>query len=480
MPTVNQAVKEPMPTLGVYGHEVRKARLGADSTGKIGYGEIIASDEGPDHAILRTEELSARKSARIGFDRYYDPKFVKMEVEHLWKKRWQVACREEDIPNVGDRINYDIVNASYVIVRSAPDDIRAFYNTCRHRGRRLCSGKETGEHLRCPFHAWSWNLDGSLEWVPSHQDFPHVMKADYALPEAKVECWGGNVFINPDPDASPLAAQLGILPRLFADYDTSKRHTVLHFRKKIRCNWKVAQEAFMESYHVIETHWDGMPFFGAAHCMYNEHDEGEAHINWLASPSLVPDFWLEGSVSPAEGLRQYCTAFGIAEPEYRVETIAEARAYLARARARALNEAYGRDFSALGTPYLIDMVKAFMFPNFHPWWGEGLPWWYRFLPYGSDPDCCLMEVRVTQPNPVDEPVPAPSAPIDIDFDERCGDYEELIPAGLIIDQDISNLIEIQKGLKAAKPGTDFMTLARYEESNLQHFHRAYNELLGLE
>jgi phenylpropionate dioxygenase-like ring-hydroxylating dioxygenase large terminal subunit len=476
---MEKMIEEPVPEVGVYGYEVRKARLGADSSGKMTYGSIIAGDETLDHPILRTDALPQNKSARIDFERYFKPEFVQLEVDHIWNRRWQVACREEDIPKVGDRINYEIVNASFVIVRSAPGEIKAFYNTCRHRGRTLCSKKENAANLRCPFHAWTWNLDGSLEWVPSHQDFPHVAKADYALPEVKVACWGGNVFINPDPDAGSLADELGILPELFAEYDTSRRHTVLHFRKKIRCNWKIAQEAFMESYHVLETHWDGMPFFGAAHCMYNERDEGEARINWLASPSLVPDFWQEGAVTPAEGLRQYCSAFGVPQPECAIATIADARAYLANFRAGALREAYGVDFSALGTPYLIDMVKAFMFPNFHPWWGEGLPWWYRFLPYGSDPDCCVMEVRVTQPNPVGRPAPPSPEPIDIDFDEHCGDFEALRPAGLIIDQDVANLVEIQKGLKAAKPGTDFMTLARYEESNIQHFHRAYNQLLGL-
>ena len=161
-------------------------------------------------------------------------------------------------------------------------------------------------------------------------------------------------------------------------------------------------------------------------------------------------------------------------------SVAEARAYVANWRAKAIKDTCGRDFSALGTPYLIDMIKAFMFPNFHPWWGEGLPWWYRFRPCGDDAGMSIMEVRVTQPNPVDGPIPATTTPIDIGPDERCSDFPELGAAGKIIDQDIANLVEIQKGLHAAKPGADFMTLARYEESNIQHFHRAYNKLLGLD
>ena len=389
-----------------------------------------------------------------------------------------MACREEDIPNVGDRINYDIVEQSYIIVRTAPDEIKAYYNSCPHRGRALCDKKEHGTNFRCPFHAWTWNLDGSLAWVPAHEDFPHVDAKTYSLQEVRVGLWGGNVFINPDKDAPPLVAALGVLPSLYADCPQEERYTVLHFRKKIHCNWKLAQEAFMESYHVLETHWDGMPFFGAAHCQYDEFDDNAAHVNWLASPSIVPDFWLQGSVSPEESVRQYCGAFDQPlPPSGTIHTVAEARRYIADVRIQSLKELSGVDFSDRSVGYLIDMVKAFVFPNHHPWWGEGLPWWYRFTPLGTDPEASVMEVRVLMPLPTSGERPAPPAPIDIDFDELCADY--VGTAGKIIDQDISNLIGVQKGLKAAAPGREFATLARYQESHIQQFHRVYNQLLGL-
>ena len=96
----------------------------------------------------------------ISYDRYIDPKFIDLEVEHIWRKQWQVACREEDIPRVGDRINYDIIDASYMIVRTGERTFSAFHNSCRHRGRKLCEGKEHGPRIRCPFHAWEYGLDG--------------------------------------------------------------------------------------------------------------------------------------------------------------------------------------------------------------------------------------------------------------------------------------------------------------------------------
>jgi len=465
--------------MGVYGFEVPKAIPGTDSEGRMTYAEIAAGDGDPLPEILKSRGEPLPPAVPISFDRYFKREYVDLEVEHIWKKCWQVACREEDIPNVGDRINYDIVHQSYVIVRTEPGTIKAFYNSCPHRGRALCDKQESGSQLRCAFHAWTWNLDGKLAWVPSHEDFPHVDTATYSLQEVRVATWGGNVFINPDPAAPPLADALGILPELFADCPQEDRYTVASIRKKVRCNWKLAQEAFMESYHILETHWDGMPFFGAAHCQYDEYDDGVAHINWLVSPSIVPDFWLLGKISPAESVRQYCGAFGVPLPEDKtITTVAEARRYIADERIKAIKAASGVDFSDRSVGYLIDMVKSFVFPNHHPWWGEGLPWWYRFLPLGDDPEACIMEVRITQPVPKEGKRPAPAAPIDIDFDEKCGDY--VGTPGKIIDQDIFNLLAVQKGMKAARPGMEFATLARYQESNIQHFHRVYNKTLGIQ
>jgi phenylpropionate dioxygenase-like ring-hydroxylating dioxygenase large terminal subunit len=219
--------------MGVYGFRVNRAVVGTRSEGKISYADIIAADGDPVPPMLAPPKADFPPSVPISFDRFLKREFIDKEVEHIWKKCWQVACREEDIPNVGDRINYDIVEQSYIIVRTGLNEIKAYYNSCPHRGRALCDRKENSSNFRCPFHAWTWNLDGSLAWVPAHEDFPHVETRDYSLQEVKVARWGGNVFINPDPNAPPLEAALGVLPALYADCPQEDRYTLLHFRKKI-------------------------------------------------------------------------------------------------------------------------------------------------------------------------------------------------------------------------------------------------------
>lgn len=467
------------PEMGGYGFEVTKPAAGTDAAGRMTYAQIVAGDSQPVPSVLRPSGGPVGVEGLISFDRYFDPEFVDLEVEHLWKKQWQIACREEDIPNVGDRVPYDIVDQSFIIVRSAPDEIKAFYNYCPHRGRRLCDHASNSADFRCAFHAWTWNLDGGLAWVPSGEDFPTVAKNHHSLVEVKVGRWGGNVFINPDPDCAPFEQALGPIPAMFADHSMEDRYTVVHLRKQVRCNWKLTQEAFMEGYHVLETHWDGMPFFGSAYTQYDNWDDGVSHVNRLVTPSVVPDFWVKDTVSPEDSARQFCQTMGLAlPPEGSIKTFSEGRAWCATQRRLLLEKESGHDLSDKPHSYFLDMTKCFVFPNHHPWWGEALPWWYRFLPVGRDPDLSMMEVRITARKPKNGTPPAPLK-IDLGPDERTCDCEALGVVGHILHQDMSNLVEIQKGLKTAPKERAFLTLARYQESNIRHFHNVYNKLLGL-
>lgn len=138
---------------------------------------------------------------------YVDPRVHELEKERLWPRVWQIACREEEIPNVGDYVVYDIVEDSIVIVRSAPDRISAFFNVCPHRGRRLRDDAcGTLSAFRCSYHAWRFGLDGKLIDRPDPDDWSEhpLTEADTALSEVKVETWAGMVWINMDPHCEPL------------------------------------------------------------------------------------------------------------------------------------------------------------------------------------------------------------------------------------------------------------------------------------
>src|SRR5262245_29001138 len=159
-----------------------------------------------------------------------------------------MACREEEIPAVGDHVVYEIANLSVLVVRAAPDSIRAYHNVCLHRGRLLKERDGNSRELRCLFHGFTWSLDGKLAHVPCAWDFPHVDAEKFALPELRVGTWGGFVFVNMDPACAPLSEFLVGLDRHFERWPLERRYKQAHVAKRMRANWKVVQEAFMEAY----------------------------------------------------------------------------------------------------------------------------------------------------------------------------------------------------------------------------------------
>ena len=447
--------------------------------------ELLDADTRKVEPALRSVGDYKPRNNRIPLTRYFDPAFAALEKERLWQKVWQYACREEDIPEVGDRVPYSVADLSFMIVRSGPSEFRAFRNACLHRGTRLCDGQGSGESIRCPFHAWEWNLDGSLRNIPSRWDFPHVATENYRLPEVQVATWGGFIFINPDPTATPLQQALGVLPAHFDAWQPENRFTAFHIRKLVRANWKVTLEAFLEAYHVVETHTDALGFTGDTSTQYDIWDDGHSHISRLITPSGVPSPHLGDAASIEKATNETFQAFamampGASVPKFDPRSPLSARAQVAEWRRQMMGSALVRDFSTRSDAAMIDSIQYFMFPNFCPWYGEGLPLVYQFLPYGNDPNQSVMDVRLTAPLPGAGVSRPPSAPIrHLGFDDAFGAAPEIGLLSIVFDQDMSNLPRIQAGLTAAAPERAFITLGRYQEKRIQHFHEVLEKVLGL-
>tara|TARA_B100001123_G_C15338738_1_gene1033879 strand:- start:4000 stop:5610 length:1611 start_codon:yes stop_codon:yes gene_type:complete len=222
---------------------------------------------------------------------YYSREFFAKEMEQLWMHVWQMACHEDDLSNVGDHMPYDIGELSFLIVRTGPDEFKAYRNACLHRGRRLKErpGKKLHE-IRCPFHAWAWNLDGSIKEIPCEWDFPGINKDDQDLPEVPVGRWGRFIFINPDPNCESFEDFLDDFPSNFELLPYEKRHKVAEVRKVLRANWKVAQDAFAESWHVFSTHPQVVWGFGDCNAQFDAFKNYSRQHN----PSGAPSPHLEG------------------------------------------------------------------------------------------------------------------------------------------------------------------------------------------
>src|ERR1039458_7323801 len=114
-------------------------------------------------------------------DRCVSPAVHDLEVEKVWNRVWQVVCREDGIPETGDVWVHDVAGTSLLVVLSAPGEVRAFHNACLHRGTRLRTEPGHVSELRCPFHGFSWRLDGTFAGMPCQWDFPHVEPAEFSL-----------------------------------------------------------------------------------------------------------------------------------------------------------------------------------------------------------------------------------------------------------------------------------------------------------
>ena len=197
--------------------------------------------------------------AEIPFTNYTSPDYAAAEYDHMWSRTWQWACHVDHIPESGDYYVYDVGPHSALIVRTTDGTIKAYYNACMHRGTQLRSPGSCGfaTQLKCPFHGWTWSLDGDLIEIPDRWDFPHVSDESHRLPQLPVDVFAGFVWVNFDPNAAPLADYLGVLPSHFSEFDIGGRYVETHVRKRLPCNWKAAAEAFLEAYHVRETHASG-------------------------------------------------------------------------------------------------------------------------------------------------------------------------------------------------------------------------------
>src|SRR5438094_35436 len=202
-----------------------------------------------------------RYRLRVPTDRYYDPVYHERERRLLWMRIWQVAGREDELSQAGDWKTYQIFDQSFVIVRGSDAKLRGFANACRHRGNAFCAAaKGHASRFTCPYHNWSYGLDGRLLAVP-RPDFEGSLeefvgaKKELSLLEVPVECFAGFIFLNPDPTAPPLAEFLGEMADVLAPYHIEEMVPVgLNVREAIDCNWKVVTDAFQEGYHIQGTH----------------------------------------------------------------------------------------------------------------------------------------------------------------------------------------------------------------------------------
>jgi phenylpropionate dioxygenase-like ring-hydroxylating dioxygenase large terminal subunit len=221
----------------------------------------------------------------IRADRYWSPEFFRKEIEKVFLKTWQFALHEDEIPNPGDTVVFDLAHKSLLITRQADGSIKAMQNVCLHSGRKLATQGGCKRQFRCAFHGMEWNIDGTFKVNPIAWDFPQIDEKQFSLPEARVDNWAGFVFVNFDPDAPPLRSLLGDMPEHFEHWRIRDCYIGFHAGKIVPANWKVVTEAFMEAHHVYGTHPQANPFVAVEQGQYDVLTD---HVTRFLSATGVP------------------------------------------------------------------------------------------------------------------------------------------------------------------------------------------------
>ena len=431
----------------------------------ITYQELLDQDSRPVPDVLRLQSPKDMGLQRYSVKRYTSAAWHELEVERLWKKVWQFTCREEDIPEPGDHYRYDIAGMSFLIVRTEAGELKAYPNACLHRGRMLKEFDGNAAELRCPFHGFCWKLDGQLKDIPADWDFPQIDQSDFSLPEIPLAVWAGFIFINPDQNCDPFDDFIKDLAEQFERWNLGGLYKQAHAAKVMPCNWKIAQEAFCEAFHVNATHPQIMRSIGDVNSQVDVWENCSRVITAGGTHSpLLTD------VSNPDLIRAMMDLDHDAEVPEIPEGVS-LRTFLADRSRENLKAIAGDRAETYCDAELMDSLDYTLFPNFHPWGAfNGIV--YRFRPNGNDHRSSIMECMMLAPFEGERP---PAAQVHwLKEDETWSSVLGFL--GKVFDQDSFNMPKVQQGLEATY--MDGIVLSGYQESKVRWLHHKLTEWVG--
>jgi phenylpropionate dioxygenase-like ring-hydroxylating dioxygenase large terminal subunit len=414
--------------------------------------------------IEKAEQLS--EPVIIPVDAYISPEYARAERDRLWNKVWLQVGRVEEIPEAGNYLTFEIAGESILIVRAGPGQIQAYYNVCPHRGRRLVDTPEgarnaSGKRAQfvCGYHGWRFNLDGENTHILHKEDWQgSLTDACTSLRTVNTDTWGGWIWINMDPDCESLREYLEPAASLLDPFQLQN----MRFRWRkwgiFNCNWKVAMEAFNETYHVQTTHPEFNKFgeFRGWARAQGRHSnigyEAPTDMDKNQQAKLRVGSGADARISTAE-LQVYTWEKANTNT---TQTLVNAALRLADelpegtpsdqvlkhwlATARQDDEARGVVWPTVDPEHVGKSGTAWqIFPNFQIGHAVNNALCYSARPYGNDPDWCIFEGAVYELFPEGE--------------EPKTEWE-FSPATAeawcyVLSQDFSNMAAVQAGMKSA-------------------------------
>jgi phenylpropionate dioxygenase-like ring-hydroxylating dioxygenase large terminal subunit len=417
----------------------------------------------------------------IPAERYYSPEFFEAE-KKIWLHTWQHACHETEIPNPGDFTEYKVLDQSVVLIRQTDGSVKGFYNACRHRGTALAcgSGSYRAGQVVCPFHGWRWNLDGSNSYVYTAQGFrpDTVAKSEVDLPEVAVGVRWGWVWINFDRDGVPFEENWPGIEVALDPHGFEKMHVTWWHQIEFEANWKIAQEAFFEAYHVMQTHPEMALFerdedYNAAAMGHYADSKGQGHT-WSQVPrterkanlkhSPVEQF-LAGMTTMWQGAQSQTNAQQVEIAEEVARTVPVDQFFEEFFR-RVYADAAERNVPL--PPQKPEMTGHWTaFPNYTGVVALGCSLTYRSRPHPTDPNKCIYDFWGLEIPPEGTPVKRPEIAA-----ADAPTWDDL----WFVQQDASNIERMQTGIR--NKSHKAQRVAPELEKMIVNWHRKADEVIA--
>jgi phenylpropionate dioxygenase-like ring-hydroxylating dioxygenase large terminal subunit len=441
----------------------------------------------------------------ISVARYTDPAFARLEYEKLWNRVWQAAARLDEIPAPGDFTTYEIGNRSVIIVRVDANTIKAYHNVCPHRGTALSAGgcgHFKNDKIICPFHGWRWDTSGRNEFVLEQQEFRggKLAKSDVALREVKHVVFAGFIFINFAAEPESFDDFIAPIRQMLEDLAIGEMRNYWWKSISVAANWKVAQEAFFEGYHVPATH--PQLEVAAADVIYNGKPESEVEFThkYVAYDAYAHGHGrFYGTKTPMKGqVRNNVGGDAVEGMAARLNLLAEGMdAQVLPEDVEVVRLLKGKPIpegSSLGQEYVKALYaraaeqhrpmpkptaenigmwggEVFIFPNFMILPQSGNAMMYRARPDGFDPNHCIFEIFSTKTYPA--AVKPPRAVV-----QKVTDVDDPKQVLAIPRQDLGNIPRMQKGLLTG--GIRHIWLAVEQEKMILNMHQELDRYLRSE
>jgi len=209
--------------------------------------------------FYKPEQTFLSGSKTLAREYFVSPEIFAAETERIFTRRWFCAGHVSRIPNTGDYFLLDAYEENIIILRDQAGEVRAFYNVCRHRGTRVCEGAEgrLSKSIQCPYHAWTYGLDGKLIGAPLMKDVGDFNKDEYPLHTVHLHIWQGLIFLNLAGSPEPFEQSFAPLVEKFKHWrgwDLSKLMSERRVRYDLKANWKLVFQNYNECYHCAPLH----------------------------------------------------------------------------------------------------------------------------------------------------------------------------------------------------------------------------------